>query len=177
MSLVGVRRDKAARSAYSADRSSRSVCYCCRRRHRLRDSTISRSFRGPQTASHRHPDHLRRKRSRFGAALNLRSAPIGTTVTDLLHAAVTKSFGTLVHGYTRTVDWRVVRRLGALPYRAGRWCGAPRGARLVRFAPTRRWREMDSTFLPGRETAKPRWGGIGWTGCPENGSGRRRLRR
>jgi uncharacterized membrane protein YfcA len=33
-----------------------------RRRHRLRDSTISRSFRGPQTASHRHPDHLRRKR-------------------------------------------------------------------------------------------------------------------
>ena len=30
---------------------------------------------------HRHPDHLRRKRYRFGAALNLRSAPIGTTVS------------------------------------------------------------------------------------------------
>jgi hypothetical protein len=41
----------------------------------------SRSFRGPQTASHRHPDHLRRKRYGFGAALNLRSAPIGTTVS------------------------------------------------------------------------------------------------
>jgi hypothetical protein len=52
-----------------------------RRRHRLRDSTISRSFRGPQTASHRHPDHLRRKRYRLGAALNLRSVPIGTTVS------------------------------------------------------------------------------------------------
>ena len=52
-----------------------------RRRHRLRDSTISRSFRGPQTASHRHPDHLRRKHGRLGAALNLRSVPIGTTVS------------------------------------------------------------------------------------------------
>ena len=52
-----------------------------RRRHRLRDSTISPSFRGPQTASHRHRNHLRRKRHRFGAALNLRSAPIGTTVS------------------------------------------------------------------------------------------------
>lgn len=52
-----------------------------RRRRRLRDSTISRSFRGPQMASHRHPDHLRRKRYRLGAALNLRSVPIGTTVS------------------------------------------------------------------------------------------------
>jgi uncharacterized membrane protein YfcA len=37
--------------------------------------------------------------------------------TDLLYAAVTKTFGTLVHGYSHTVDWRVVRRLasGSVP--------------------------------------------------------------
>jgi len=33
--------------------------------------------------------------------------------TDLLYAAATKSVGALVHGYNRTVDWRVVRRLAA----------------------------------------------------------------
>jgi uncharacterized protein len=33
--------------------------------------------------------------------------------TDLLYAAVTKVFGTVVHGYAHTVDWRVVRRLAA----------------------------------------------------------------
>jgi uncharacterized membrane protein YfcA len=33
--------------------------------------------------------------------------------TDLLYAAVTKTGGTLVHGFYRTVDWRVVGRLAA----------------------------------------------------------------
>jgi uncharacterized protein len=33
--------------------------------------------------------------------------PVTAVGTDLLYAAVTKSFDTLVHGYTRTVDWRV----------------------------------------------------------------------
>jgi hypothetical protein len=33
---------------------------------------------------------------------------------------------------------------GALPYRAGRWCGAPRGSGLSGSHPTRRWRETDS---------------------------------
>ncbi|HIJ38200.1 MAG TPA: sulfite exporter TauE/SafE family protein [Rhodospirillaceae bacterium] len=37
--------------------------------------------------------------------------------TDLLYAALTKSVGTLVHGFSGTVDWRIVRRLaaGSLP--------------------------------------------------------------
>src|SRR6202161_3172098 len=37
--------------------------------------------------------------------------------TDLLYAAATKTAGSLVHGYNRTVDWRVVRRLatGSVP--------------------------------------------------------------
>lgn len=33
--------------------------------------------------------------------------------TDLLFAAATKSVGTLVHGATRTVDWKIVGRLAA----------------------------------------------------------------
>jgi uncharacterized membrane protein YfcA len=33
--------------------------------------------------------------------------------TDLLYAAITKTGGSLVHGYARSVDWRVVRRLAA----------------------------------------------------------------
>ena len=37
--------------------------------------------------------------------------------TDLLYAAVTKTAGSLVHGFNRTIDWRVVRRLatGSIP--------------------------------------------------------------
>lgn len=37
--------------------------------------------------------------------------------TDLLHAAVTKTAGSLLHGLSGTVDWRVVRRLatGSIP--------------------------------------------------------------
>jgi uncharacterized membrane protein YfcA len=43
--------------------------------------------------------------------------PVATVGTDLLYAAVTKSVGTLVHGYAHTVDWRVVRHLstGSIP--------------------------------------------------------------
>ena len=37
--------------------------------------------------------------------------------TDLLYASVTKTGGSIVHGYNRTVDWRIVRRLatGSVP--------------------------------------------------------------
>ncbi|MBV1698575.1 MAG: sulfite exporter TauE/SafE family protein [Hyphomicrobiales bacterium] len=40
--------------------------------------------------------------------------------TDLLHAAVTKTAGTLVHGFSRTIDWSIVRRLalGSMPMTA-----------------------------------------------------------
>ena len=43
--------------------------------------------------------------------------PVAAVGTDLLYAAVTKSVGTLVHGFTHTVDWGVVRRLatGSVP--------------------------------------------------------------
>jgi uncharacterized membrane protein YfcA len=38
----------------------------------------------------------------------------GTAVgTDLLYAAATKSVGTVVHGFSRTVDWGIVLRLAA----------------------------------------------------------------
>lgn len=37
--------------------------------------------------------------------------------TDLLYAAITKTGGTLVHGFYQTIDWRVVKRLatGSVP--------------------------------------------------------------
>jgi uncharacterized protein len=43
--------------------------------------------------------------------------PATAVGTDLLYAAATKTGGTLMHGYTRTVDWRIVGRLasGSLP--------------------------------------------------------------
>jgi len=43
--------------------------------------------------------------------------PASAVGTDLLYAAVTKTAGSLVHGFNRTVDWRVVRRLatGSVP--------------------------------------------------------------
>jgi uncharacterized protein len=46
--------------------------------------------------------------------------PATAVGTDLLYAAVTKTAGSLVHGYNRTVDWRVVRRLatGSVPMTA-----------------------------------------------------------
>jgi uncharacterized membrane protein YfcA len=39
--------------------------------------------------------------------------PATAVGTDLLYAAVTKSVGTAVHGFSGTVDWRMVRRLAA----------------------------------------------------------------
>ncbi len=43
--------------------------------------------------------------------------PISAVGTDLLYAALTKMGGTAVHGYNKTVDWRVVVRLatGSIP--------------------------------------------------------------
>jgi uncharacterized protein len=43
--------------------------------------------------------------------------PAAAVGTDLLYAAATKTAGSLVHGYNRTVDWGVVRRLatGSVP--------------------------------------------------------------
>ena len=43
--------------------------------------------------------------------------PVIAVGTDLLYASITKTGGTLVHGYNHTVDWRVVVRLatGSIP--------------------------------------------------------------
>jgi len=43
--------------------------------------------------------------------------PATAVGTDLLYAACTKSFGAMVHGHSRTVDWQLTRRLatGSLP--------------------------------------------------------------
>jgi uncharacterized protein len=43
--------------------------------------------------------------------------PATAVGTDLLYAAATKSAGTLVHGFNRTIDWRIVFRLacGSVP--------------------------------------------------------------
>ncbi len=43
--------------------------------------------------------------------------PVTAVGTDLIYAAVTKTGGSLVHGFNRTIDWRIVRRLalGSLP--------------------------------------------------------------
>ncbi len=43
--------------------------------------------------------------------------PATAVGTDLIYASVTKTAGSLVHGYNRTVDWRVVGRLaiGSIP--------------------------------------------------------------
>src|ERR1700687_1525834 len=39
-------------------------------------------------------------------------SPATAVGTDLLFAAATKTVGSLVHGVNRTIDWRIVRRLG-----------------------------------------------------------------
>ena len=39
--------------------------------------------------------------------------PATAVGTDLLYAGLTKSGGVLVHGFNRTVDWRITARLGA----------------------------------------------------------------
>src|SRR6202012_1973556 len=43
--------------------------------------------------------------------------PVTAVGTDLLYASVTKTGGSLVHGFNRTIDWRIVLRLaiGSLP--------------------------------------------------------------
>lgn len=43
--------------------------------------------------------------------------PATAVGTDLLYAAATKTGGSLVHGFGRSIDWRVVRRLatGSIP--------------------------------------------------------------
>jgi uncharacterized membrane protein YfcA len=43
--------------------------------------------------------------------------PVTAVGTDLLYASVTKSAGTLVHGFNKSVDWRIVRQLalGSVP--------------------------------------------------------------
>jgi uncharacterized membrane protein YfcA len=43
--------------------------------------------------------------------------PVTAVGTDLLYAAATKTGGTLVHGFARSIDWRVVKRLasGSIP--------------------------------------------------------------
>jgi hypothetical protein len=43
--------------------------------------------------------------------------PATAVGTDLLYAAATKTAGSLVHGFARSIDWRVVRRLacGSVP--------------------------------------------------------------
>ena len=44
-------------------------------------------------------------------------SPTTAVGTDLLFAAATKTIGSLVHGFNRTIDWRTVRRLatGSIP--------------------------------------------------------------
>ncbi|HVV26685.1 MAG TPA: sulfite exporter TauE/SafE family protein [Rhizomicrobium sp.] len=39
--------------------------------------------------------------------------PVTAVGTDLIYASVTKTGGSVVHAFNRTVDWRVVRRLAA----------------------------------------------------------------
>src|SRR5262250_3159986 len=43
--------------------------------------------------------------------------PATAVGTDLLYAASTKTVGTLVHGFNRNIDWRIVARLasGSIP--------------------------------------------------------------
>src|SRR5215468_10059695 len=44
-------------------------------------------------------------------------SPTTAVGTDLLFAAATKTVGSLVHGFNRTIEWRIVRRLaiGSIP--------------------------------------------------------------
>src|ERR1700751_5773870 len=46
--------------------------------------------------------------------------PLTAVGTDLLYASATKTCGTLVHGFNKTIDWRVVGRLalGSVPLTA-----------------------------------------------------------
>src|SRR5579871_3479885 len=46
--------------------------------------------------------------------------PLSAVGTDLLYASATKTCVTFVHGFNKTIDWRVVRRLalGSIPFTA-----------------------------------------------------------
>jgi uncharacterized membrane protein YfcA len=52
--------------------------------------------------------------------LAFRIHPVTAVGTDLLYAAATKTGGTLIHGFNKTIDWRVVGRLatGSVPFTA-----------------------------------------------------------
>src|ERR1035438_10361887 len=43
--------------------------------------------------------------------------PTTAVGTDLIYASITKTGGSLVHGFNRTIDWRIVTRLalGSVP--------------------------------------------------------------
>ena len=43
--------------------------------------------------------------------------PVAAVGTDLIYASVTKTGGSFVHGFNKTIDWRIVRRLasGSIP--------------------------------------------------------------
>lgn len=43
--------------------------------------------------------------------------PVTAVGTDLIYASITKTGGSLVHGFSKTIDWRITRRLalGSLP--------------------------------------------------------------
>ncbi len=67
----------------------------------------------------------RRRRRADDAALILLFHVHPTTAvgTDLLYASITKSCGTVVHGFARNIDWRIVGRLalGSIPARSSPW--------------------------------------------------------
>ncbi len=63
--------------------------------------------------------------------------PVTAVGTDLLYAAVTKSAGTLVHGFNKLVDWRIVGQLalGSVPAAAlTLWILATTGAQTAEAA-------------------------------------------
>lgn len=49
--------------------------------------------------------------------LLFRVHPVTAVGTDLIYASITKTGGSLVHGWNKTIDWRLVRRLalGSIP--------------------------------------------------------------
>ena len=75
-------------------------------------------------------------------------SPATAVGTDLLFAAATKSVGSIVHGFNRTIDWRIVRRLatGSIPATllallALSWLlKSAGGARYASSRPSWRWR-------------------------------------
>ena len=66
--------------------------------------------------------------------------PVTAVGTDLIYASVTKTGGSLVHGFNQTIDWRIVRRLatGSLPASLLTLARVVAAARSTR-PPTARW--------------------------------------